>query len=89
MLRRHGLLICSMVLINTLLSGCASFGIKNGVPYFSKQDQYEPPMEEEDKWASVGKIGRGNRPLEDERDPLKSMLMSTEAQNIERNLGYK
>ena len=89
MLRRHGLLICSLVLINTFLSGCASFGIKNGVPYFSKQDQYEPPMEEEDKWASVGKIGRGNRPLEDERDPLKSMLMSTEAQNIERNLGYK
>jgi hypothetical protein len=89
MLRCHRLLICSLVLINTFVSGCASFGIKNGVPYFGKQDQYEPPIEEEDKWAIAGKIGRGNRPLDDERDPVKKMIMSPEAQNIERNLGYK
>ena len=86
--RRHGLCLSSFILLVGLLPGCASFGLKNGVPYFSKQEQWEPPIEE-DKWASVGKIGRGTRPLEDERDPLKSVLMSKEAQDIERNLGYK
>ena len=89
MLRRHCLILWMSVLSLGLLPGCASVGIKNGVPYFSKhQEQYEPPVEE-DKWASVGKQGRGNRQLEDERDPLKPMLMSKEAQDIERNLGYK
>ena len=89
MLRPHCRLICGLVLIGAALPGCSSLGIKNGIPYFSKQDQWEPEAEEEDKWGSVGKIGRGNRQLEDERDPFKKMLMSTEAQNIERNLGYK
>lgn len=88
MLRRHGLLLWSAVLVGLILPGCSSFGIKNGVPYFSKQDQFEPEIEE-DKWGSVGKMGRGNRQLEDENDPLKPILMSKEAQDIERNLGYK
>lgn len=87
MLRRHTAVLSSLILFCGLLPGCASFGIRNGIPYFSKQDQWEPP--EEDKWASVGKIGRGNRQLEDERDPFKPILMSKEAQDIERNLGYK
>lgn len=54
----------------------------------------KPPAQSEpdaldDKWSSVGKEGRGHRPLEDERDPLKPLLMSKEARDIERNLGYK
>jgi hypothetical protein len=88
MLRLRGLPLWSLVIISSLSPGCSSFGIKNGVPYFSKQEQWEPEVEE-DKWASVGKDGRGNRKLEDEHDPLKTMLMSKEAQDIERNLGYK
>ena len=88
MLRRFGFLILTVGYIGVLSPGCSSFGMKNGVPYFSKQEQWEPDVKV-DKWSSVGKDGRGNRQLEDERDPLKSMLMSTEAQNIERNLGYK
>ena len=88
MLRQSGFLLWSLACVGVLSPGCSSIGIKNGVPYFSKQDQFEPP-EEEDKWASVGKIGRGNRQLEDERDPLKPILMSKEAQDIERNLGYQ
>ena len=88
MLRRHNFMLWSLLLFSVLLPGCASFGIKNGIPYFSKQEQWEPEVEE-DKWSSVGKIGRGNRPLEDERDPFKKMLMSKDAQDIERNLGYK
>ena len=88
MLRRHGFFLLSFGLFGALLPGCMSFHIKNGIPYFSKNDQWEPDVEE-DKWASVGKQGRGNRQLEDERDPLKEMLMSKEAQDIERNLGYK
>ena len=87
MLRRHGLMLWSLALFGALLPGCSTFGIRNGIPYFSKQDQWEP--EDEDKWASVGKMGRGNRQLEDEHDPLKGVLMSKEAQDIERNLGYK
>ena len=88
MLRRSGLLSWSVVFVSLALPGCSSFGIKNGVPYFSKQAQFEPEPEE-DKWSSVGKDGRGNRQLEDENDPLKPMLMSKEAQDIERNLGYR
>ena len=88
MLRRPVLNLWLFALALGLLPGCASVGIKNGIPYFSKHEQWEPEVED-DKWASVGKIGRGTRPLEDERDPLKSVLMSKEAQDIERNLGYK
>lgn len=43
----------------------------------------------EDPWSQVGKEGRAGRKLEDERDPLKSFLMSDKAQDIERSLGYK
>ncbi len=89
MLRRDRLFFWFLIMTAGLSSGCASIGIKNGVPYFSKSEQYEPDVPEEDKWSSVRKTGRGNRPLEDEHDPFKSMLMSKEAQDIERNLGYK
>lgn len=89
MLRRHGLILPMVFLCVGLSSGCASFGIKNGVPYFSKVDKQWEPTDEEDKWSSVRKEGRGNKPLNDEHDPLKPMLMSKEAQDIERNLGYK
>ena len=89
MLRSYRLLLWSLVLASGLVPGCASIGIKNGVPYFSKKEQFEPDLAEEDKWASIGKAGRGTRELEDEHDPLKPMLMSKEAQDIERNLGYK
>ncbi|HEY0983890.1 MULTISPECIES: hypothetical protein [unclassified Schlesneria] len=89
MLRPRHSLVLLVAGISSLSAGCASVGIKNGIPYFAKHEQWEPETEEEDKWASVGKIGRGNRPLEDERDPVKGMIMSKQAQDIERNLGYK
>jgi len=89
MLRRSPLLLVLVVATNSLLPGCASIGIKNGIPYFAKHEQWEPEIEEEDKWASVGKVGRGNRKLDDEIDPVKTMIMSKQAQDIERNLGYK
>jgi hypothetical protein len=88
MLRISGRLLWSVVIAGFVLPGCSTVGIKNGVPYFSKQDQFEPEVEE-DKWSSVGKMARGNRQLEDENDPLKPLLMSKEAQDIERNLGYQ
>ena len=89
MLRERKSIVLSLLILGGLLPGCSTIGIKNGVPYFSKQDQWEPVDEEEDKWAYVGKAGRGNRKLEDENDPLKTVFMSKEAQDIERNLGYK
>ena len=88
MLRRQGLILLSLALINGLSVGCSTIGIKNGVPYFSKKEQWEPEMED-DKWASVGQQGRGNRALDDENDPVKGIIMSKKAQDIERNLGYK
>jgi hypothetical protein len=87
MLRRHCCLWALVIVVVGLLPGCSTFGIKNGIPYFTKQDQWEP--EEPDKWAYVGQQGRGNRQLEDENDPLKGVLSSKTAQDIERNLGYK
>lgn len=69
--------------------GCQSFGQKapwgDGPPPQSEPDLDKPA----DRWGFVGKEGRGNRPLRDENDPLKPFLMSPEAQQIERNLGYK
>lgn len=90
MLRKLGLILPVCLMAASLSIGCASFGIKDGVPYFSKADQqFEPEESEEDQWAIAGKLGRGNRPLSDEHDPLKPILMSPQAQSIERNLGYR
>lgn len=69
------------------LTGCSAFGGKGG-GFLSKQ--HEPKLEEEpDRWGLVGKEGRGSRPLDDEHDPLKPFLMSKQARDIERNLGYQ
>ena len=88
MLRPNKFLMWSFVSLALSSQGCASVGLKNGIPYFSRQEQWEPDVTE-DKWSYVGKAARGNRKLENENDPLKSVLMSKEAQNIERNLGYE
>ena len=69
------------------LTGCAVFN-KSGGWGDGPPPQSEPDVED-DKWGFVGKQGRGTRPLEDENDPLKPFLMSPQARDIERNLGYK
>jgi len=80
-------LICGYLLCHTV--GCQTFGKspgwEGGPP---KQSEPDVPKEP-DKWGSVGREGRGNRALEDENDPLKPLLMSDRAREIERNLGYK
>lgn len=48
--------------------------------------QSEPDLE--DKWAYVGKEGRGGRAITKENDPLKPLIMSEQARQIERSLGY-
>ena len=68
------------------MAGCSMLGNKGSLA----SGQHEPKVEEEpDRWAIVGKEGRGNRPLEDEHDPLKPLLMSKQARDIENSLGYK
>ena len=52
MLRRQCLFFAIFCCSVSLLPGCASMGIKNGIPYFTKQGQWEPELEE-DKWASA------------------------------------
>ena len=83
MLRRHGLFV-SLALASCLLPGCMGFHIKNGIPYFSKNDQWEPP-EEEDKVEVRRRTDGvcGNRQLEDERDPLKGSV------DVERSARYR
>jgi hypothetical protein len=49
----------------------------------------ENTAEYQDKWASVGKEGRGSRPMEDEHDPFNKWLRSPKAAAIENNLGIK
>lgn len=72
-----------------ICSGCQTFG-KSANWEGGPPKQSEPDVDEEpDKWAMVGKEGRGSRALEDENDPLKPLLMSKKARDIERNLGYK
>jgi hypothetical protein len=77
------------------LSGCSSLNLTSRkLPNSVRDNQWEPKAEtddpaENDKWAFVGKEGRGSRPLDDEHDPFKNLLMSPEARQIERNLGYK
>lgn len=68
------------------MTGCSMLGGKDNLA----SGQHEPKIEEEpDRWAMVGREGRGNRPLEDEHDPLKPLLMSKQARDIENSLGYK
>ena len=50
-------------------------------------DYRDPTEEESDEWEFVGKEARGDRPLEKEPDPIKRLIMSPKARNIERNLG--
>ncbi len=52
-------------------------------------DYRDPTQDKDDQWALVGKEGRGDRPIENENDPLKKWLMSPKARNIERNLGVE
>lgn len=79
-----GWLACLVVCLG--MTGCSMLGNKGSLA----AGQHEPKMEEEpDRWAMVGKEGRGNRPLEDEHDPLKPLLMSKQARDIENSLGYK
>ena len=44
MLRRPGLILLSFALFGGLIPGCMGFHIKNGIPYFSKKDQWEMPV---------------------------------------------
>jgi hypothetical protein len=78
------------VLIAALLgsTGCSMMGGKLPLMGDKPPSQSEPDTVD-DKWAFVGKEGRGHRPLDDEHDPFKPYIMSKEAQNIERSLGYK
>lgn len=84
-------------LLSIVVSGCL-LGSAAGCQTFGKSANWDggPPKQSEpdvpkepDKWGSVGREGRGNRALEDENDPLKPLLMSDKARDIERNLGYK
>jgi hypothetical protein len=72
----------------TWSAGCSMMTGKLPLTTDRPPKQSEPDLGE-DKWSHVGKEGRGHRPLDDERDPLKPLIMSEEARQIERNLGYK
>lgn len=67
-------------------SGCAMMESTRNWLTGAQDEQSEPAVE--DKWASVGKEGRGNRKKEKE-DPLDRFLMSDKARDINRNVGFE
>ena len=77
----------SMCLSATLFSsGCAMLNnVKN---VLTGQTDPSDPNVAEDKWAFVGKEGRGNRKMEKE-DPLDRLLWSQQARDINRNTGFQ
>ena len=85
----HALLL-GCTLLGLTLVGCTMTEMKRAL-YYDPEAKEENAMNgvESDKWGFVGQQGRGSKALEDERDPLKNLLMSKEARDIERNLGYK
>jgi hypothetical protein len=82
--------IGSLAIVCSLLVGCTMTDMKRAL-YYDPEAKEENAMNgvENDKWGFVGQQGRGGKALEDERDPFKNVLMSKEARDIERNLGYK
>lgn len=79
-----------LLALTGVTTGCTTFGKSSRWAGDGPPKQSEPDVDGlEDKWGFVGKEARGNRALEDEKDPFKPFLMSKEAQQIERNLGYK
>jgi len=77
-------------------AGCAGPGSSGDMMHESfrifkprASDYRDHTQEEDDEWAAVGKEARGNRPLENENDPLKEWFMSPKAKSIERSLGYE
>ena len=82
----RGFLATASVVVALAAVGCASLTGKG----FKDGEQWEPEIEEsESKWDFVGKEARGNRALENDRDPLNKWLRSDKAAEIERNLGYE
>ena len=80
----------------SLLTGCAlvdrsKAASRSAWKHFKPRstDYRDATQEEDDKWGFVGKIARGDRPLENENDPLKELTMSPKARSIERSLGYE
>lgn len=84
------LLGCWCVLI-CLLSGCATPPSQFRPFAFLEQgtDGDDNNADYRDAWSQVGKEARGNRPLEDDHDPLNKWLRSPKAAAIENNLGIR
>ncbi len=92
--RAVGVVIVAAMLVGQ--SGCAMIGSTRNVAstmwhsFKPNPTDYRDSTDEiNDQWSSVGREGRGDRPLEQESDPLKAWLMSSKARNIERNLGVE
>ena len=93
-LRKMGFALLPMAGI--ACAGCALVDAGRGLTdstikmFKPRPTDYRDLTEEEgDEWASVGQEARGDRPLVDENDALKPLIMSKKAQAIERNLGLK
>ena len=77
-------------------TGCAVFESgKNSMVQMTRMIRPKPhdgsmvPESDEDEWAFVGDEGRGDQERERDPDPwLRDLIMSREARQIERNLGF-
>jgi hypothetical protein len=87
MSRRSSILTSMSLCATVLLSGCAMMDSGRNWLTGKRNDQSEPDLAE-DKWAFVGKEGRGSRRMEKE-DPLDRLLWSPQARDINRNVGFE
>ncbi len=85
-----------VLLMVGVLPGCTAFQagremMSESMKIFKPRtnDYRDVSQEEGDNWEFVGKEARGNRPLEDQKDPIRDLFMSPRAKAIERNLGYE
>jgi len=85
-----------LLAVSGFAAGCTGFGSTGDMMHESFRifkprvsDYRDHTQEEDDEWEAVGKEARGNRPLENENDPLKEWFMSPKAKAIERSLGYE
>ncbi len=80
-------LVCTSLAGVLAMNGCAM--MNSGKNWFTGKSADDPSVEDvEDKWAFVGKEGRGGRTVE-KGDWLDQVLWSEKAQQINRNLGYE
>ena len=83
----------SIVALAGLSSGCATADVNNslrnmvGTLTGQPVDSLDQTKDEKDGWDDVGKNARASQTPMQDNDPMRNLLVSPRAQEIERSLG--